>query len=355
MRVWRWVSVLLTLGFLLVACQVDFLSSEPEPGKPPTPVPTVVPTPSPIPTEAATPEPTATPTETPEPTPTPLVAVILPTPAAISIPLAQLRFGAVRAVGNLPSQIQIVFSLRDESGHSVTVSADELRNATRIFELAAAASSPENGGTVSPDGEGESDSQAQQWQEIDYAETTFFVHTAENLELEVVFVLDFTNSMAQATLLGGRSGTEAMLDALERVVNTLPEPHRIGVVEFHDRSVEPSVVSELTTDRSDILDAVNAFANSQFEPGSSRLWDSIQTAADIFTSRQDNPNVVRALVFISDGRDTSSLGGRGDALQIADQYGIQQYAMGIGEVFEEEQLAGLVRSTGGGLLSDHGA
>ena len=64
--------------------------------------------------------------------------------------------------------------------------------------------------------------------------------------------------------------------------------------------------------------------------------------------------MVKALVFISDGRDTSSLRSRDDAAGIAAEEGIQFYALGIGEVFEEEPLAAMVRSTGGGLLSDEG-
>jgi len=98
-----------------------------------------------------------------------------PTPTATPIPL--LNFANVRTVGSQPSQIQIVFALRDESGRSLLLPADELHDATRIFERA---------------------SVDQEWEEIDYAETNYFVYTAENLELEVVFVLDFTNSMATA-------------------------------------------------------------------------------------------------------------------------------------------------------------
>ena len=185
------------------------------------------------------------------------------------------------------------------------------------------------------------------WEEIDYVETSFFVHSAENFELEVVFVLDFTKSMALAALPDGRSGIEVMLEAFETALTGLPGAHRAGVVEFHDRNVEPGVLSQLTTDRDFILDSVAAFASSSFEPGSSRVWDSIQTAADLFTDQGDNPNVVRALVFLSDGRDTSSVSAREDAGAIAAQQAIQLYAVGVGEVYEEEELEATVVANGG--------
>ena len=238
----------------------------------------------------------------------------------------QLNFSEVRASGIPPSQVQIVFSLRDEEGRAFVVPADGIKAATRVFE-------------VGPDTDGP--------EEIDYSETGFFIHTAENLELEVVFVLDFTHSVAQVRLSDGRSGIEATLDAFEESVTRLPLTHRVGVVEFHDRNSDPGVLSELTTDRVAMLESVAAFAESEFDPGSSLLWDSILEASTLFTSRQEDPILARALVFISDGRDTSSLLSRIDAGEIAGQGDIQLYALGIGDVFEEALLEEMVEATGG--------
>ena len=232
----------------------------------------------------------------------------------------------MRSNGISPSQVEIIFSLRDELGRSIVLPAQELRAATRVFERG-----PETLGL----------------EEIDYAETNFFIHTAENLELEVVFVLDFTSSMARAQLSDGQSGIEAMLEAFEESARSLPAAHRVGVVEFHDRNVEPAVLSELTTDRDAMLESVSAFAGSAFDSGSSRVWDSIHVASTLFTTVQDGPFLARALVFISDGRDTSSQRTRDIAGTIATQGDIQLYALGIGEVYEEVQLSEMVRDTGG--------
>ena len=153
--------------------------------------------------------------------------------------------------------------------------------------------------------------------------------------------------MTETRLGDGRTGSEATLDAFQAAVESLPGAHRVGVVEFHDRNVEPSILSSLTTDRAALLEDVRLFALSEFEPGSSRVWDSIRTAINLFTRPQDNPDVVRTLVFLTDGRDTSSVSTRDDIGTLADRDGVQLYALGVGDVFEEEDLAEMVESTAG--------
>ena len=77
------------------------------------------------------------------------------------------------------------------------------------------------------------------------------------------------------------------------------------------------------------------------------MWDSIQTAASLFSNREENPNVVKALIFVSDGRDTSSEKTRADAGVTATVEEVQLYALGVGDVFESTTLAEIVGSTGG--------
>ena len=257
-----------------------------------------------------------------------VTTVSMPTaegPAAV--PQRDISFAGVVTRTNLPSQVQVVFSLRDRDGHAIVLPAEDVQKATQIFER----------GTGTED-----------WEEIDYTETSFFVHTAENFDLEVVFVLDFTNSMALAMLPDGRSGIAAMLEAFNAGLSALPGAHRIGVVEFHDRNVEPGVLSALTTNREAILERTSRFSQSNFDPGSSRVWDSVVAGADLFSTPDQNPRAVRALVFLSDGRDTSSVHARDDARHHAQARGVQLYAVGVGEVFQEEELREMGGLTGGG-------
>ena len=244
-----------------------------------------------------------------------------------AVPRRDINFAGVVTRTNLPSQVQVVFSLRNRDGHAIVLPAEDVQKATQIFER----------GTGTED-----------WEEIDYTETSFFVHTAENFDLEVVFVLDFTNSMALAMLPDGRSGIAAMLEAFNAGLSALPGAHRIGVVEFHDRNVEPGVLSALTTNRQAIRDRTSQFSQGDFDPGSSRVWDSVVAGADLFSTPDQNPRAVRALVFLSDGRDTSSVHARDDARHHAQARGVQLYAVGVGEVFQEEELREMGGLTGGG-------
>ena len=127
------------------------------------PISASTPTPTPVRPTATPVPPTATPDPQVPPTPTPA-------------PLQEIEFAGVVTSTNVPSQVQIVFSLRDQDGHSVVLPADRVQSGISVFE--------QGPGT---DG----------WEEIDYSETSYFVHTAENIDLEVVFVLDFTNSIVR--------------------------------------------------------------------------------------------------------------------------------------------------------------
>ena len=249
----------------------------------------------------------------------------------VPTPVREVNFTGLVTTTNLPSQVQVMFSLRDEWGHAIVRPAEEVERSVKVYEKG-----PGTGGD---------------WQEIDYTETSFSVSTAENIDLEIVFVLDFTNSMSEARLGDGRNGIEAMLDAFEAALAALPSAHRVGVVEFHDRNARPEALSRLTTDRKAVLDAARAFLMRGFDSGSSRVWDSLVVAADLFSDRSQNPRAVRALVFLSDGRDTSSEVTREQAAEYAGERGAQLYALGVGEVFRESDLRSAARSTDGAYYS----
>ena len=174
---------------------------------------------------------------------------------------AALEFAGVRVLLSEPSQVQATFSLRDQDGSPIILPGHEVQRATRIFER----------------GEGE-----EAWEELDYTETNFFVHSAERFALEVVFVLDFTRSMTTWQLPDGTAGSTLMRHALERALDRLAVAHRVGVVAFHDRNAEPVVLAFPTTDRDSIRAEVLRFAESGFDSGSSRLWDAVARGFDLF-------------------------------------------------------------------------
>ncbi len=287
--------------------------------------PTATPTPAQSQSQAtATPaRPTATRTP-PTPTPTPVPGVP-PTPTPR--PFSEINFAGITTSTNLPSQIQMVFALRDQDDRAVVRDAEQVKSGIRVFEQ----------------GPGTNNN----WEEIDYSETSFFVHTAENIDMEVVFVLDFTNSMYEARLPGGRTGIDAMLDSFYAALDVLPDAHRVGVVEFHDRNVKPSVLSKLTTEHDRIRASVDKFAHSGFDHGSSVVWDAVSKGLTLFTSVSAKPRAVRAMVFLSDGRDTSSVTTRDAVEADARRRQVQMYPIGVGDVFQSSALRTLARRTGG--------
>ena len=294
--------------------------------------PAVTPTPEPTPSPAAMPVRTPTPMPRPEPTPTSSPSVS-PTPGATpaTAEISALNFAGVRVLLNEPSQVQAVFSLRDQDGNPVILPAAALQGATRIFER----------------GDGAAD-----WEEIDYTETNFFVHAAERFALEVVFVLDFTRSMTTWQLPDGTTGSALMRRALANALDRLPAAHRVGVVAFHDRSVEPVILAFPTTDRESVRAEVARFAASGFDSGSSRLWDAVARGLDVFPVEDVVPgDVSRALVFLSDGRDTSSLSTRADVAQQAQERGVQLYPLGLGDVYREPELRALATATNGAYFA----
>ena len=86
------------------------------------------------------------------------------------------------------------------------------------------------------------------------------------------------------------------------------------------------------------------FAQSGFDHGSSRVWDSLAAASDLFSREA---GVVRALVFLSDGRDTSSLNNREQAAAYARERKVQLYALGVGDIYEEDELRAAALQTEG--------
>ena len=298
MRSWLTLLNILVLAMLMTGCTGE---------KTPPPEPEIAVTSAPAPTTPAN-------ITTLEATVTKTRPVAGPNNTSSQPPFREINFTGVSTLTNKPSQVQVVFSLRDQEGHAIVLPAEEIGRAARVYER--------------PEGE-------RGWEEIDYTETSFFVHTAENFRLEVVFVLDFTNSMAQASLSDGTSGIDAMIGAFESAVLAFPGAHRIGVVEFHDRNVDPTVLSPMTTDRASVLSNVRRFAQSGLDHGSSRVWDSLVAASDLFSG---DAGVVKALVFLSDGRDTSSVNTREQAALYAGERGVQLYALGVGEIYRESGL-----------------
>lgn len=255
-------------------------------------------------------------------TPTPVVAA-----TATPHPYTEVNFAGASYTTNKPSQIQVTFALRNQDGRAIVVPADRVEENIKLYEREVS----RNPGD---------------WKEIDYSETTYFVHTAENIDLEVVFVLDFTNSMYKEQLPNGQNGIQAMLKAFYAAIKVFSPTHRIGVVEFHDRNFDPKILSRLTSDRKEIRSRVEEFTNSQFDNGSTRLWDAVGNGLELYTNQR---RTVRALIFLTDGVETSSTNWDISSVQSrAIDEKVQMYVLGIGVKAEEKgELQTIAKRTNG--------
>ncbi|MHC4697798.1 MAG: VWA domain-containing protein [Planctomycetota bacterium] len=175
--------------------------------------------------------------------------------------------------------------------------------------------------------------------EIDYAETAYSVTPAPNLPLKIVLVLDYTVSMANA------GAVESMVTAAQQFVQAehFTATHDIGVVEFHDRTGQGegySTVVPLTTadaaGKSAIAQAIPAAGT--LEPGMSRVWDAVDLAVTMLGEMERQPGEVHAIVFLTDGKDTTSEASSESILSSGQASNIKLYPIGFGDVTATESL-----------------
>lgn len=176
---------------------------------------------------------------------------------------------------------------------------------------------------------------------IDLTETNLFVTPAANLPLRVMLVLDYTSSMAQSGAI------DPMVQAARSFVTAdhFTATHQIGVVEFHDRGAAGdgfTLAVPLTSASDDGKSAVASAIpeDGDVESGLSRVWDAVELAMNTLGSVEREPGEVQAVVFLTDGRDTTSEADADSIVSAATQDGaeISLYAIGFGSVSANEAL-----------------
>jgi len=189
----------------------------------------------------------------------------------------ELRFDQVRESHRSPKRIEVLFSIRDSEGEPVVIGR------TRVgTELTA---------EVLEDGA-----------PLDAAESPVFLRGAEDLELDLVLVLDYTESMRAA---GGGTGIDTMKEAARQLIFDRASQHRVAVVEFHDNQAGDSfsTLVDFTTNRNVAWAAVRDYMPFH---GFSTAWDAVDSGLDLFPETV-NDSRVKVLAFLSDGFDTSSV------------------------------------------------
>lgn len=187
---------------------------------------------------------------------------------------------------------------------------------------------------------------------ISALETGSMVRRGSAKLFKTYLVLDYTESIA--SLANGDENFDGISDAVEQMVagakefaEQLPPDAQIGVYEFHREDFEPMEVLPLTTDRAVIKEAIDGIWDNyvQWFPAGSRCWDAL--AAAIPRLGPTNRDEARFVVFVSDGRDESSLATMDDVITAATNAEVRVYAVGFGSELDPAPLQTVAAETGG--------
>ncbi len=236
-------------------------------------------------------------------------------PVAIEYQFDKIVFKNIYRAHQTPSNVQYIFSLRDQYNHAVVINPQELDlNSLKIWE---------NG------------------KEIDYSESRAFLSTQDDFQLQVMLVLDFSSSMKK-----NYYGVETMIMGVKSLIDSLKETHQIGAIEFHRPDAQPSILQSFVTNKNAAKDAITNFASEEIYSDFSNCWDAVYMGLEQFPSKH-NPRVFRALLFLSDGFDNGSAGTPKNIIELALKRNVHVYNIGVGEVHEEYVLKDISKQTGG--------
>jgi len=227
----------------------------------------------------------------------------------------KIQFKNINKAHQTPSNVKYIFSLRDQYNHAVLIEPSELDwNSLKIWENE---------------------------KEIDYMESRAFLSTQDDFQLQVMLVLDFSSSMKKNI-----NGIKTMVKGANVLIDSLKETHQIGVIEFHKPDAPPSILQPFVTNKSTAINAITNFASEEIYSDFSICWDAVYMGLEQFPSKHD-PKVFRALLFISDGFDNSSVVKPKEIADLAIKLNVHIYNIGVGKVHQEKVLKAISKTTGG--------
>jgi tight adherence protein C len=147
----------------------------------------------------------------------------------------------------------------------------------------------------------------------------------------VMLAIDVSGSMADENkLIQAQAAAKSFLDQMRR-------RDKIGVVSF---ASTVSVPQPLSSDRKPLTRAIDAFVAD----GNTLLYDGL---AQSLTQLAGAPRGARAVVLLTDGRDTGSERGIADGVRQAVSSSVPVYTIGLGTDVDSDVLERLANDTGG--------
>lgn len=233
-----------------------------------------------------------------------------------------------------PYLLDFDFSLRDQDDHALVVDPEEI-----------SITCMEDGNAISR------------------TETAFQLVTGDKKQLKCFLVLDYTNSMADPVTNGDKNGdgksdaveameeaAKAFIDSLKKKDEQVGQDGQVGIYEFHrnESNWPPRKISDFTTNSTDLAYAIDHMWDEpgSWYPAGSRCWDAVYAALGEF-SGGNTEDERRFLIFLSDGRDESSVKSPGEIVDLARNYGVSVYCIGSGAELDPAPLAQITSGTGG--------
>jgi len=184
---------------------------------------------------------------------------------------------------------------------------------------------------------------------LDLLETELTVTPLPNLPMRAMLVLDYSLSMKSAGAINTMITAASEFIAADHITAT----HQIGLIEFHDRSPEGvgyGIVAAPTradgVGKGALITAIPK-ANDR-ESGLSRVWDAVQLAIDTLAAAEPEVGEKRAIVFLTDGVDTSSEATSESVQAAAVAADIALYPIGFGQTGVVDALLKMMAEQSGG-------
>lgn len=153
--------------------------------------------------------------------------------------------------------------------------------------------------------------------------------------IDVVLAVDVSGSMKGQPLADAKA-------AASRFVDSMGASDRVAVIAFGPTA---QVRSRFTSERSALGSAVDGLAAS----GETALYDGVATGLDLLTAE---PGRRRAIIVLTDGKDTMSSATLDSDIAGARKLGVPVYVVGLkSSDYDPKTIASLASATGGRLVS----
>lgn len=164
---------------------------------------------------------------------------------------------------------------------------------------------------------------------LDLDETSLFVTGPADLRVNLVVLLDYTGSMYYAGTadavdpLAPGEAIEQVKTATKQFLDDLPPSYRVAIMYYNDRQQPDRLIQAFTTDRAALKASLDTFTLPASQHGVSDIRDAVVDAVELLAAEDSDDTLpfdeadVRAVVFITDGNDNSSVATASEVAQQA--------------------------------------